>query len=130
MSFVVLSSVVSPSAPEAELHAHSHRDESAKHNDTWWFAMIKAVQTDGDVRIDLTKSQAIVLFEWLSRNWEVGCLQGEDSFADPSEKQVLMWLEGALQRTLSEPFDAQYHRILNSAKREVVPDPSEWDDET
>ena len=27
MSFVVLSSVVSPSAPEAELHAHSHRND-------------------------------------------------------------------------------------------------------
>jgi hypothetical protein len=89
--------------------------------------MIRAENSDSEVEICLSKAQALVLFEWLVRNWETGCLEEEKNFADPAEKQVLMWLDGALQKVLTEPFDPNYRQLLNAAMREIVSDPSEWE---
>ncbi len=71
--------------------------------------------------------EGLILFEWLSRNWERSQWENEDLFSDPAEKQLLMWLESDLASVLKEPFDLKYHEILSEYYRKIVPDPKEWE---
>ena len=64
------------------------------------------------VSIPLTREQAIVLFEWLSR---------EDSkeaipTAHVAEQKVLWTIEAWLERTLVEPLQPNYNEILEAAR--------------
>lgn len=69
--------------------------------------------TDELVSLKLTRSQAIVLFEWLSRSDEV------DSGSDPSEQRVLWLLEGQLEKALVEPLKPDYPKLLEAARKIV-----------
>lgn len=65
------------------------------------------------MNIELTKAEAIVLFEWLhnySQNTE---------FNDEAAKCVLWNIECQLERALVEPFDKKYLEILAQAKEAV-----------
>jgi hypothetical protein len=70
------------------------------------------------VNIELTKEEAIVLFEFLSRFNENDNLS---RFEDQSEQRVLWNVECILEKQLSEPFRADYQKIVKKA-REVVRD--------
>jgi hypothetical protein len=71
----------------------------------------------GDCPITLTRAQAVVLFEWLSRMSE--SVQVEH----PSEERVLWAIEGQLEKLLTEPFDPNYKELLEAARREVTDGP-------
>jgi hypothetical protein len=71
-----------------------------------------------EISIDLTRDQALVLFELLRRIDEE-----EDSniFKDQSEERVLWNIEIQLQDFLPEIFDKDYSKLILNA-REVVRD--------
>jgi hypothetical protein len=89
--------------------------------------MTSASMKGGDIQLILSKSEALVLFEWLSRNWEKTHWVDGKLFIDPAEQQLMIWIEGELARILSEPFDPKYRDILNKSYRDLVPKPEEWD---
>lgn len=68
------------------------------------------------IKIDLTKDEAIVLFEFLSRfNKNIH----EEMFEDKAEQQVLWDIECLLEKELVEPFHSDYRDIVKRA-REIV----------
>lgn len=72
--------------------------------------------TDKKVNIELSKEEAIVLFEFLSRFNESDDLS---RFKDQSEQRVLWDIECILEKELSEPFRADYQEIVNKAREHV-----------
>lgn len=77
--------------------------------------------SDENVYIELTKEEAIVLFEFLSRFNERDDLS---RFEDQSEQRVLWDVEYILENKLSEPFQVDYQEIVKKA-REAVRDENE-----
>lgn len=65
-----------------------------------------------EINLRLTKEEAIVLFEMLSRFGENDKLEIEDQ----SEQQVLWNLCASLESMLDEPFDKGYVTILENAR--------------
>jgi hypothetical protein len=72
-------------------------------------------QDQGPVFLHLTRAQALVLFEWLSRADGGGAAPVEDA----AEKHVLWQLEGQLESNLNEPFRSDYKELLAAARKEV-----------
>ena len=68
------------------------------------------------IKIELSKDEAIVLFEFLSRFNENN---HDDIFDDQAEQRVLWNIEGLLEKQLSEPFRPDYVDIVKRA-REIV----------
>ena len=68
------------------------------------------------VYIELTKDEAIVLFEFLARINEKDRL---DLFIDQSEQRVLWDIECILEIPLSELFGADYSEIVRKAREQV-----------
>jgi hypothetical protein len=67
------------------------------------------------VMVELTKAEALVLSDWLSRfNKEV-----DEQALHPAEKRVLWDLECSFEQALVEPFGADYLEALNRAKADV-----------
>ena len=64
------------------------------------------------INLHITKEEAIVLFEMLSRFSENDKLDIEDQ----SEQRVLWNLCASLEATLVEPFDENYASILENAR--------------
>ena len=73
------------------------------------------------VNIELTKEEAIVLYEFLGRFNENDDLS---KFEDQSEQRVLWDIECILGKELSEPFRTVYQEIVKKA-RETVRDEKE-----
>lgn len=69
---------------------------------------------DERVKLELSRSQAIVLFEWLSRSEEVG------QASDPAEQRVLWLIEGQLEKALVEPLKPDYLELVEAARRAVT----------
>jgi hypothetical protein len=67
------------------------------------------------VSLQLTRDQALVLFEFLS-NWEE---TERLSIGFASEERVLDVLLGQLQKLLAEPFSARYKQIIDEARKRV-----------
>jgi len=65
-----------------------------------------------DVRIELSRDEALVLFEWLHRNDEARAIRVED----PAEQRVLWDLEARLEAALAEPLDPAYDALLAEAR--------------
>lgn len=84
------------------------------------------LNTDG-IQIRLSRSEALVFFEWLSRNWEKGYWKSTDLFSDPAEMQLLISFEADLQKILSEPFDPNYKDLVQKSYRELVPERGDWE---
>ncbi len=75
-------------------------------------------EEDPRVALLLTSDEALVLFEWLSKR------DGDDAL-DPliehwSEQLVLWGLLAQLEKTLAEPFDPEYSRLLAAARERLV----------
>jgi len=71
-------------------------------------------------RLELSREEALVFFEWLTR-----FNKSEDkSFEDQAEQRVLWDIEGMLESTLAEPFDPKYSDLLAQARARVR-DPEE-----
>ncbi|MRG58759.1 hypothetical protein GE115_02560 [Agromyces sp. CFH 90414] len=68
-----------------------------------------------EVKFSLSRSEALVLFDWLSRFNETG----DPAFADQAEERVLWDIEAFLERQLPEPFDPDYERLLATAREAV-----------
>jgi hypothetical protein len=68
------------------------------------------------VTLSLTNDEALVLFEWLSREDGRSALPIEH----PAEQKVLWRLEAQLERTLVEPFQADYSASVSAARERVL----------
>ena len=71
--------------------------------------------TQGPVVIELNVSEALVLFEYLSRCSD----QRNLVFEDRAEQRVLWHLEGMLESALAEPFRPDYRVLLEDARAAV-----------
>lgn len=68
------------------------------------------------IHLSLSRSEALVLFEWLVRTDDAELIPHEDE----SEIRVLWKLEGQLEGMLIEPYRPDYHELLMAARREVL----------
>ena len=68
------------------------------------------------LNIELTKDEAIVLFEFLGRFNEK---EDDSLFEDQSEQRVLWNIECILEKELPEPFKKDYNDILKLARENV-----------
>jgi hypothetical protein len=73
------------------------------------------------VKVDLTKDEALVLFEWLARN---DATSGRLVIEDESERKVLWVLEGLLESLLVEPLRPDYKERLAEARAKVLASPA------
>lgn len=69
-----------------------------------------------DVLLSLTRDQALVLFEWLTREDEAERIPT----AHPSEQRVLWDLQAMLEGALAEPFASNYDEILAAARARLT----------
>jgi len=65
------------------------------------------------INISLSKEEALVLFEFLSRYLDTDKLEIEDQ----SEAQALWDLASLFEKELVEPFDKNYQDILAKARK-------------
>ncbi|MEX1347551.1 MAG: hypothetical protein AB1Z31_07485 [Desulfobacterales bacterium] len=72
-----------------------------------------------EVEIKLTKDEAIVLFEFLSRFSD----SDELKIIHQSEERALWNLTCVFESTLSEPFRENYGEILEAARERLKDDP-------
>jgi len=68
------------------------------------------------VNIEITKDEALVLFEFLSRLNEKEQI---DLFDDQAEQKVLWIIEGILQKELVEPLKPDYKEIIQQARDRI-----------
>jgi len=69
-----------------------------------------------NVNLTLSKDEALVLFEFLSRFSDEEKLE----IKDKSEEQVLWNVQGSLEKLLSEPFSKEYSSLLDKARRNLT----------
>ncbi len=67
------------------------------------------------IQINLSRNEAIVLFELLSRFSDKNQLE----IVDQSEERVLLNTLCNLEKTLVEPFSEKYTKILEEAREKV-----------
>jgi hypothetical protein len=65
------------------------------------------------IELRLTRAEALVLFEWISRHGDGAPVD------DDAERQVLWRLEGLLETLLTEPLEADYREAVAAARRTV-----------
>lgn len=72
--------------------------------------------SDDKIKIELTKSEAIVLFEFIS------ALTNEEKFEikDSAEEKILWSICADLEKILVEPFDENYEEVLSKARKDVT----------
>jgi hypothetical protein len=69
---------------------------------------------DEKIVINLSKDEALILFDWLARVNERGTVETDDI-----EKQLLCNVEADLERILVEPFAENYFELITLAKARV-----------
>ena len=67
------------------------------------------------VRVELDRSAALVLFEFLARFDESDQLRIDD----PAEEYALWSLHGCLERLLVEPLQADYKSLVEKARADL-----------
>jgi hypothetical protein len=67
------------------------------------------------VSLELSREEALVLFEWLSRFNKLE----QRGFEHQAEQRVLWNIEAMLESNLAEPFDPGYGEILAQARAKV-----------
>ena len=75
--------------------------------------------TDNEVKITLTKSEALVLFEMLSR-YSDGKIDRSLTVLDSPERQALWNLCCCFEKELAEPFSKKYDELLAAAKADLT----------
>jgi hypothetical protein len=68
------------------------------------------------VTIELTKDEALVLFDFLGRFKQK---EHNDIFEDQAEQKALWIVEGQLEKTLIEPFDPNYTNIIKQSRDNI-----------
>ena len=68
------------------------------------------------MNIKLTKNEALVLFEFLSRFNEA---EQNVIFEDKAEEKILWLINAQLEKQLVEPFMPNYRDILDKARKEI-----------
>ncbi len=68
------------------------------------------------VSLELTKEEAIVLFEFLER---FNKIEHNPHFEDQSELRILWDIECTLEQKLSESFRIDYQEIVNRARKNI-----------
>jgi hypothetical protein len=68
------------------------------------------------VTIELTKDEALVLFDFLGR---FNQKEHNDIFEDQAEQKALWIVEGQLEKTLVEPFDPNYTDIIKQSRDNI-----------
>ena len=68
-----------------------------------------------NINLELSREEALVLFEWISRFNK----SESSSFEDQAEQRILWDLEAMLESKLFEPFDANYPEMLARARAKV-----------
>ena len=76
---------------------------------------ITAQITDGTATVTMTRAEALVLFDFLSRFDQNQQLD----IRDRAEEFVLWHVHGAFERVLVEPFAADYVKKLEAARETV-----------
>ncbi|GMA16390.1 hypothetical protein GCM10025871_27210 [Deinococcus metallilatus] len=71
---------------------------------------------DEGVTLHLTRSEALVLFEWLARNDGTEAL----AFEHEAEQKVIWTLEGQLEKAFREVLDPEYAVKLAQAGSHVM----------
>jgi hypothetical protein len=72
--------------------------------------------SDAIVVLDLTRAEALVLFDWLSRP-----SSGDRAASLGEAEQTVLWrIEAELESTLVEPLAPDYERLVDEARREVL----------
>ena len=71
--------------------------------------------TEGKVTLQLSRDEALVLFEWVSRFNKTRT----PAFEDQAEERVLWDLEARLESELVEPLRKDYARTLADARAHV-----------
>lgn len=67
------------------------------------------------IKLELTKDEAIVLFDWLKRFNE----KDDYDFEDQAEERVLWDIEALLEKSLVVPFDSDYSKLLIEARNRI-----------
>ena len=70
----------------------------------------------GRISFDLTQDQALVFFDWLTRQSESGGLP----VAHQAEQDVLWVLEGLLEKSLVEPLKSDYEALVQAARTRLT----------
>ncbi|WP_037588091.1 hypothetical protein [Stenoxybacter acetivorans] len=81
--------------------------------------MTRACIEQDNIQLTLSKAEALVLFEWLARNWEKTQWNVDDIFIHPAEKAVLIDIEGSLVPLLDVVFRADYDKIVEKAYQDI-----------
>jgi hypothetical protein len=76
------------------------------------------MKTAPGVTLSLTRDQALVLFEWLSREDGRSGIPTEHQ----AEQKVLWEIEGQLERTLVEPLQPDYSAAIAAARERIMSD--------
>ena len=74
------------------------------------------MKPESGVTLSLTHDQALVLFEWLSREDGKSDLPTEH----PAEQKVLWEIEAQLERALVEPLQPDYAALVSAARERVI----------
>lgn len=74
------------------------------------------MNSESPITITLTPDQALVFFEWLSREDDRRTLPTEHQ----SEQNVLWEIEAQLERTLVEPLQTNYATLLAAARARLT----------
>ena len=80
-----------------------------------WLGGVFSYQGGTKMKIELTKAEALVLFDWLSRN-----SKKPELFADQSEQYVFRNMECQLEKELLEIFAPNYDELLKKAQKTVT----------
>lgn len=77
---------------------------------------MKADMRDSKVTVELTRAEALVLFEWLASRDAL-----ESPATEAQAEQTVLWrLEAALERVLPEPLAPDYKQLLSAARQSVL----------
>jgi len=74
------------------------------------------MEAESCVTLSLTHDQALVLFEWLSREDGKGGLPTEHQ----AEQNVLWEIEAQLERVLVEPLQPDYSALVSAARERLI----------
>ena len=71
--------------------------------------------TSDGIALELSREEALVLFEWLTRFDHTG----DAAFVDRAEERVLWDLHARLEAVLVEPLDSRYEELLALARAKM-----------
>ena len=71
--------------------------------------------SNNKIKVEITKDEALVLFEFLSRYSDTDSLEIEHQ----SEQRALWNLTCVFEKTINEAFDSDYKKLLESARNRL-----------